>query len=101
MDTAHEAATLTIQVGVDLLLESGLVHVSRAHSNTESHSLFLSLAGNILEDGDGGVDSAALAEECADSTARALGCDKNDVNVGGYFDLGEVLEDGREAVREV
>ena len=101
VDTAHQAATLTVQVGVDLLLEGGLVHVSGTDGNTEGDSLLLGLAGDVLEDGDGGVDAAALTEEGADGAAGALGGDEDDVNVGGDLDLGEVLEDGGEAVGEV
>jgi hypothetical protein len=78
VDTAHQAAALAVQVGVDLLLEGGLV-----------------------EDSNGRVDTAALTEEGADGAAGALGGDENDVDVGGDLDLGEVLEDGREAVGEV
>jgi hypothetical protein len=101
VDTTHQATTLTVQVGVNLLLECGLVHVSGTDGNTEGDSLLLGLAGNILEDGNGGVDATALTEESADGTAGALGGDEDDVNVGGDFDLGEVLEDGGETVREV
>lgn len=101
VDTTHQATTLTVQVGVDLLLEGGLVEVSRANGNTESNGLLLGLAGNILVDGDGGVDTTALTEEGADGTAGALGGDEDDVDVGGNLDLGEVLEDGGETVREV
>jgi len=54
-----------------------------------------------LEDGNGGVDSTALTEKSADGTAGTLGGDEDDINVLGDFDLGEVLEDGREAVGEV
>ena len=67
----------------------------------ERDSLLLGLAGDVLEDGDGGVDATALLEEGADSAAGALRGDEDDVNVGGDLDLGEVLEDGREAVGEV
>lgn len=101
MDTTHQATTLTIQIGVDLLLEGGLVHVSGANGNTEGDGLLLGLAGNVLVNGDGGVDTTALAEESADSAAGALGRNEDDVNVGGNFDLGEVLEDGGETVGEV
>jgi hypothetical protein len=101
MDTAHEATTLAVQVGVDLLLEGGLVHVSGADGNTEGDGLLLGLAGDVLVDGNGRVDTTALTEESADSAARALGGDEDDVDVGGDFDLGEVLEDGGEAVGEV
>ena len=101
MDTAHQAATLAVQVRVDLLLESGLVHVSGTDGNTEGNGLLLGLAGNVLVDGDGGVDTTALTEKSADGTAGALGGNEDDINVLGNLDLGEVLEDGGEAVGEV
>lgn len=101
VDAAHQAAALTVQVRVDLLLEGGLVEVAGADGDTERDGLLLSLAGDVLEDGDGGVDATALAEEGADSAAGALGGNEDDVDVGGDLDLGEVLEDGREAVGEV
>jgi hypothetical protein len=101
VDTAHQAATLAIQVRVDLLLERRLVQISGADGYTESDGLLLGLTGDVLEDGDGRVDTAALAKESADGAAGALGRDEDDVNVGGDIDLGEVLEDGREAVGEV
>jgi hypothetical protein len=101
VDSAHQATTLTVEVRVDLLLKSGLVHVSGTDGNTEGDSLFLGLAGDVLEDSDGRVDTAALTEESADGAAGALGSDEDDVNVLGDFDLGEVLEDGGEAVGEV
>jgi hypothetical protein len=101
VDTAHQATTLAVQVGVDLLLEGGLVHVSGTDGNTESDGLFLGLAGDILEDGNGRVDTTALTEEGADGTAGSLGGNEDDVDIGGDFDLGEVLEDGGEAVGEV
>jgi hypothetical protein len=101
VDTTHQATTLAVQVGVYLLLECGLVHVSGADGYTEGDGLLLGLASNVLEDGDGGVDTTALTEEGADGTAGTLGGNENDVNVGGDFDLGEILEDGGETVGEV
>jgi hypothetical protein len=101
VDTTHQATTLAVQVGVYLLLECGLVHVSGTDADTESDSLLLGLASNVLVDGDGGVDATALTEEGADGTAGALGGNEDDVNVGGDFDLGEVFEDGGETVGEV
>jgi hypothetical protein len=101
VDTTHQATTLTVEVGVDLLLECGLVHVSGADGNTEGDGLLLGLAGDVLKDGDGGVDTTALTEEGADGTARTLGGNEDDVDVGGDVDLGKVLEDGGETVREV
>lgn len=101
VDAAHQAAALAVQVRVDLLLEGGLVEVARPDGDAERDGLLLGLAGYVLVDGDGGVDAAALAEEGADGAAGALGGDEDDVDVGGNFDLGEVLEDRREAVGEV
>jgi hypothetical protein len=101
VNTTHQATTLTVQVGVDLLLEGGLVEVAGADGDTEGNSLLLSVAGDVLVDGNGRVDTTALTEESADSAARALGGDEDDVDVGGNLDLGEVLEDGGEAVGEV
>ena len=101
VDTAHEAATLAVQVRVHLLLEGGLVEVSGTDGDTEGDGLLLGLAGDVLEDGNGGVDATALAEESADGAAGTLGGDEDDIDVGGDLDLGEVLEDGGEAVGEV
>ena len=101
MDTTHQAATLTVEVGVDLLLEGSLVEVTAANSNTKGNGLLLSAASDVLVDGEGGVDTTALLEERADGTAGALGGNEDDINVGGDLDLGEILEDGGEAVREV
>lgn len=101
VDAAHEAAALAVQVGVDFLLEGGLVHVARADGDAERDSLFFGFARHVLEDGDGAVDAAALAEEGTNGAAGSFGCDEDDVDVGGDFDLGLVLEDGGEAVGEV
>lgn len=101
VDTAHEAATLTVKVRVDLLLEGGLIQVAGTNGDTHGNGLLLGLAGHILEHGEGGVDTTALTEQGSDSAARALGSAENDINVLGDVDLGEVLEDGGEAVGEV
>ena len=101
VDSAHQATTLAVQVGVDLLLEGGLVHVSGTDGNTEGDGLLLGLAGDVLVDGNGRVDTTALTEKSADGTAGTLGSDEDDVNVLGDFDLGEVLENGGESVGEV
>ena len=93
--------TFTVKVGVDLLLEGGLVHVTGADSDTDSDSLFLGLAGDVLPDGDGGVDTTTLLEESADSSARALGGNEDDINISGRNDLGVLLVDNGETVREV
>jgi hypothetical protein len=101
VDTTHEAATLTVEVRVDLLLEGGLVEVARADGNTKGNSLLLSLASDVLVNGERGVDTTALTEEGSDGSARALGGTEDDVDVGGDLNLGEVLEDGGETVGEV
>jgi hypothetical protein len=101
VDAAHEAATLTVEVGVNLLLKGGLVEVATADSDTESNSLLLGLASHVLVDGDRRVDTTSLTEERADGAAGTLGGNKDDINVLGDLDLGEVLEDGGETVGEV
>lgn len=101
MDTSHQATTLTVQVGVDLLLEGGLVEVTTADTDTESNCLLLGVTGNILEDGNGGVDTTSLAEESSDGTARSLGGNEDDIDVSWDIDLGLVLEDWGETVGEV
>jgi len=101
VDTAHEAATLTVKVRPDLLLEGGLVKVAGADGNTHGDGLLEGLAGDVLVDGDGAVDTTALLEKRAHGAARALRGDKDDVNVGGDLDVSAVLEDGGETVGEV
>lgn len=101
VDASHQAAALTIEIRVHFLLERGLVEVSGSDGDTESNGLLLGLASHILVDGDGRVDTTALAEEGADCAAGTLGGDEDDVNVFGNVDLGEVFEDGGETVGEV
>ena len=67
-----------------------LVHISRTDADTEGDSFLLCLSRDVLDDS---FDSTALFEKCADSSARAFGCDE-DV-------FGVCLIDDREAVGEV
>lgn len=101
MDATHQATTFTVEIRIDLLFEGGLVQVTAANSDTKGNGLLLSLASDVLEDSEGRVDTTALLEERADGTARALGGDEDDINVLGDVDLGAILENGGEAVREV
>jgi hypothetical protein len=101
VDTTHQATSLTVKVRVDLLLEGGQVHVSGTDGDTESGGLLESLAGDVLVDGNGGVDTTALLEKGADGTAGTLWCDEDDINIGWDLDLGELLEDWGETVGEV
>jgi hypothetical protein len=101
VDTAHKAAALTVEVRVDLLLKRRLVQVTTADGHTHGNSLLLGLASDVLEDSERRVDTTALTEEGADGSARALGSAEDHIDVGGDLDLGQVLEDGRETVREV
>ena len=96
-----DAYALAHQVRVNLLLEGGLVEVTGANSNTEGNGLLLGLTGDILPDSDGRVDTLAGLEQRADSAARAFRSDKDDIDIGGHLDLGEVPEHRRETVREV
>lgn len=101
VDAAHQAASLSVEIRVDFLLECGLVEVATADSDTEGNGLLFGLAGDILEHGNGRVDATAFTEETSDGSARALGCDENDIDVGGDINLGQVLENGGETVGEV
>jgi hypothetical protein len=81
LDGSHQDTTLTNEIRVDLLVESGLIHVSRTNTNTKGNSALLSLATDVLENGEGGVDTTTLLEETTDSEARALGGDQDNVNI--------------------
>jgi hypothetical protein len=59
------------------------------------------MASHILVDSNGGVDSTTLTEKSSDGSARSLGGNKDDIDVNWDIDLGLVLENGGEAVREV
>ena len=101
VDAAHEAAALAVEIRVDLLLKGGFVEVAGADGDAEGHGFFFGFARHVLEDGDGGGDAAAFAEEGADGAAGTFGGHEDDVDVGGDVDFGEVFEDGGEAVGEV
>jgi hypothetical protein len=101
VDTTHQATTLTVQVRVNLLLEGGLIQVSTANSDAESNCLLLGVASHILVDSDGGVNTTPLTEESSNGSARSLGGNEDDIDVCWDIDLGLVLENGRETVREV
>lgn len=91
LDTTHEDTSLSVKVREDLLLEGGLVDVTGTDGDTESDGLLLGLAGDVLVDGDGRVDTSALEEKGSDGSSGTLGGDEDDVNVLGWDDLG--LED--------
>ncbi len=101
VDSSHQATTLTVQVGVNLLLKGSLIQVSTSNPDAETNCLFLGLSSHILVNGDGGVDTTALTEQGSDSSARSLGGHEDDIDIFGHFDFGQILEDGREAMREV
>jgi hypothetical protein len=101
VNTSHQATTLTVQVGVDLFLEGGLVQVSTSNTHTKGNCLLLSLASYILVDSDGRVDTTSLAEESSYSSAGSLWCNKDDIDILGNINLCLVLEDWRETVGEV
>ena len=101
VDTAHQATTLTVEIGINLLLEGGLIEVTTADGNTKSNSLLLSLTGNILVDSNGRVDTTAFTEEGSDSSARSFRCNQDDIDIRWDLDFCKILEDRREAMREV
>jgi hypothetical protein len=98
-ETYH--SPFTIQIRPDFLLEGGFIHVSGAHSDTESNGLLLGLTGNILPNGDARVDATTLLEKSSNSSARTFGSNKDDINIRRWDNSGIVLVDDRETVREV
>ena len=52
--------SLTVKVREDLFLKRSFVEVTGTDGDTEGNSLLLGLTSNILEDGDGGVDTSSL-----------------------------------------
>jgi len=54
-----------------------------------------------LEDGDGRVDTTSLTEKSSDRATRSLGSNEDDIDIGRNIDLGLILEDWGETVREV
>lgn len=101
LDGAHQDTTLTVEIGVDLLLEGGLVKVAGTDTDTEGNSALLGLARDVLVNGDGSVDAATLEEEVADGSAGALGGNEDDINVLGGDDASVLGVDDGESVREV
>ena len=101
LDTSHENTSLSVEIRVDLLLEGSLVGVTASDTHGESDSLLLCLSSDILEDGDGSVDSSSLLEEGSDGSARSLGGSEDDIDVLGWYDLGVILVDDGETVGEV
>lgn len=100
-DEKTHHTTLAVQVGIHLLLESGLIHVTGANGDTNSDGLLLSLASNVLPNSNGRVDTAAFLEESTDSAAGTLRGNEDDINILWGNDMGVVLVDNRETMREV
>lgn len=101
VDTTHQATSLTVEVRVDFLLESGLVEVAGTNCNTEGDGLLFSLSGHILEDSDGRVNASTLSEERSHSSSGTLGSNEDDIDVLRNVDLGLLFEDRGETVGEV
>jgi hypothetical protein len=80
--------SLSVEVREDLLLKGGLVEVTGTDGDTEGNGLLLGLTSNILEDGDGRVDTSALEEEGSDSSSGSLGGDEDNVDVLGGDNVG-------------
>lgn len=92
MDTTHQAPSLAIKIRVNLLLKSGFVKISAAHSDTQSNSLLLSFACDILVYCYRRVDATAFLEQGSDSPPRALGSNEYDINICWDIDFGKILE---------
>ena len=61
--------SLTVKVRENLFLKRSFVQVTGTDGNTEGNSLLLGLTSNILEDGNGGVDTSSLEEKGSDSSS--------------------------------
>jgi hypothetical protein len=57
--------------------------------------------GDVLEDGEGGVDTSTFFEEGTDGTTGTFWGDEDDVDVGGGNDAGKVFIDNGKAVGEI
>lgn len=81
LDGTHQDTTLTDEIRVDFLVEGGLIQVSGTNTDTKGNGALLSLAGGILENSEGRVDTATFLEKTTDSEARTLGGDQDNVNI--------------------
>jgi hypothetical protein len=81
LDGTHQDTTLTDEIRVDFLIEGGLIHITRTDTDTESDSALLSLTRDILENGEGGVDTTTLLEETTDSEAGTLGGNQDNIDI--------------------
>jgi hypothetical protein len=110
LDTAHElsrksqsmclfpkvqtyATTLSVKVRADLLLERGTVNVTGTDGDGHRLGDLVGLAGDVLVNGVGSVDTAALKEEGTDGTAGTLGGDEDNVDVLGGHNAGLFTSD--------
>ena len=101
VNAAHQAASLTIEIRVDLLFKRRLVEVPRSHTYPKSNGLFFGSTGYILIHGNRGVDATTFSKEGSNSPTGAFRRDKDDIDIRGNVDFGEIFEDGGEAVGEV
>jgi hypothetical protein len=101
VNAAHQAASLAVEIGPHLFLKRCLIEVPATNGNTERDRLLFCFASDILVDSDRRVDAAAFAEKSPDGTTRAFRSYQDDIDVGWNLDFGQILEDGRETVREV
>lgn len=69
LDTTHEDTSLSVEVRVDFLFESGVVAVTGTDTDGHGDGLFLCLASDVLVDGDRGVDTSTLLEESSDGSS--------------------------------
>lgn len=101
VDTTHQTTSFTVQIGVDLLFKRGLVDVTGTNGDSQGNGLFFGLAGDVVPDGVGGVNTSALLEQGSDGSTGTLWSSQDDVDVGWWVNLGQLLEDWGETVGEV
>lgn len=69
VDATHKAASLAVQIRIDLFLERRLVEVTRANCYTQSYSFLFRFTSNVLVNGDRRVNTPSLFEQRPDSTS--------------------------------
>ena len=101
VNATHQATPFAVQIGPHLFLKRRLVKITATNGNTKGDGLLFSFAGNILVDSDRRINAAAFTEESSDCAARAFGSYQDYVDICGDVDVGQVLENRREAMGEV
>ena len=79
----HQRATLTGEVTCSLTLKGRLEQIAGTNTDTEGDCLLLGIARSILINGIGTVQTASLAEHCAERSSGTLRCYQNHIHILG------------------